>query len=80
MLVITKVSPGTFVARHAHEEGIVRYITEGSLVLNGVDYPAGDWILVPEGVSYEIQTVDRYSAISGYLEACKAPNADGLRK
>jgi len=71
MLVYTTVEPGIEVPRHTHAEGIARFIISGSLKLNGVSYAAGDWILVPEGKSYEIQTEDGYSALVAYLQACE---------
>jgi anti-sigma factor ChrR (cupin superfamily) len=73
MVVVTDVEPGTDVASHGHDEGIVRYIIEGSLRLNGVTYDAGDWILVPPGMKYEIHTDTGYKAVAGYLAACDPP-------
>ncbi len=58
MLVVTEVGANTTVPRHRHKEPIIRFITKGSLILNGVFYQAGDWIFVPEGVHYEIQTTE----------------------
>jgi hypothetical protein len=70
MIVLTEVAPCTSVTEHGHKEGIARYITEGSLILNGQTYEAGDWILVPEGMTYEIYTETGYRAVEGYLQAC----------
>jgi mannose-6-phosphate isomerase-like protein (cupin superfamily) len=71
MLVVTKVAPGTSVPRHAHKEGIFRYVLEGSFTMNGHDLRAGDWVVVPEGMPYEIQTVEGYTVLAGYLMACE---------
>ncbi|MEJ1409100.1 MAG: cupin domain-containing protein [Candidatus Sedimenticola sp. (ex Thyasira tokunagai)] len=71
MLVVSEVEPNTTVPKHVHKEGIARYIISGSLVLNGEEYKAGDWILVPEDTPYEIFTEEGYTAIAGYLQACE---------
>lgn len=73
MLVVTEVEPGAKIPNHTHKEGIVRYITKGSLKLNGTAYKAGDWIMVPEGMSYEIETEEGYASVAGYLAACGPP-------
>ena len=73
MLVLTKVAPKTNVPQHSHKEGIFRYIIEGSLTINGEHYRAGDWLVVPEGMPYEISTIEGYTAIAGYLMACGDP-------
>jgi hypothetical protein len=65
-LIITQVAPKTHVARHSHDGAVFRFIASGSLCLNGVDYGSGDWILVPAGVEYEIDTEEGYVAATTY--------------
>ena len=70
ILVVTTVAPNTRVPNHSHDEGVVRFITQGSLTLNDVDYHAGDWVFTPEGSSYEIYTSEGYTAVAGYGTYC----------
>ena len=74
MLVVTEVAPNTAVKKHSHDEGIVRYVIKGSFLLNGTRYKKGDWVLVPEGVPYEITTKSGYVVIAGYRTWCKEPD------
>jgi quercetin dioxygenase-like cupin family protein len=74
MMVVAEVAPGTKVPKHAHDEGIVRYIMQGSLTQNGVKYGVGDWVFVPEGVPYEIDTPTGYIAMCLYRTWCKEPD------
>lgn len=74
MMVITKVDPGTHVPKHAHDEGIIRFVTHGSLRLNGQNYSAGDWVFVPYLVPYEISTDEGYTVIAGYYTSCNNIN------
>jgi quercetin dioxygenase-like cupin family protein len=64
--VITSVEPRTRVARHAHDGAVLRYGASGSFRLNDVDYSTGDWILVPAGVEYEIETKEGYTVVASY--------------
>jgi quercetin dioxygenase-like cupin family protein len=70
-LVVSTVEPGTEVSSHSHDEAILRYITSGSLTLNGEEFGAGDWILVPRDAPDEILTAEGYTAVAGYGQACK---------
>lgn len=70
-LVVSKVEPGTMVTSHAHDEPIVRYITTGRLTLNGQPFEAGEWMVVPRGVDYHIETDAGYTAVAGYGVACE---------
>lgn len=74
MLVVTEVAPNTTVKKHSHKEGIVRYVIKGSFILNGVRYKAGEWVLVPEGIPYEITTKSGYTVIAGYRTWCEEPD------
>jgi len=73
MMVVTEVEPETQVPMYCHEECIFRFIMEGSLTLNGVDYKAGDWLIVPEEFEYEIYTKTGYKALASYRMGCNPP-------
>jgi quercetin dioxygenase-like cupin family protein len=64
--VVTTVAPGTHLPRHSHDGCLLRYVASGSLKLNGVDYATGDWIFVPAGADYEIETAEGYTAVLDY--------------
>ena len=65
--VVTSVAPGARIARHAHDGAMLRYLTKGSFRLNGVDYKTGDWVLVPHGLPYEMETDEGYTVVSSYV-------------
>lgn len=69
-LVLTAVDPGSTVDAHSHDEAVVRYIVNGSLTLNGQQYGAGDWVIVPRGAEYRIVTTTGYTAVVGYGVPC----------
>lgn len=68
--VITYVEAGTIIPKHAHDEPVLRYVLEGQLELNGVLYEVGDWIIVPKGFPYQIQTKTGYKILSRYSANC----------
>jgi hypothetical protein len=52
-LFITTAEPDVETPEHAHEEGDgIRFIAAGSIIYNGTELIAGDWMFVPRGVSY----------------------------
>jgi len=73
MMMTTKVEPGVKVDLHAHEEPVFRYVIEGKLTLNGVEYEPGDWILVPSKVPYQVQSDTGYTVLASYGQKCGAP-------
>ena len=76
---VTTVSPGVKVVPHSHDEPVFRYFLKGSVVLNGVRYEAGDWLLIPKDVVYELETEEGYTALVDYGVQCGAPpNGDDL--
>jgi hypothetical protein len=57
---ITVGEPDSKVKPHAHKEGSgMRFILEGSFVLNGQNLMAGDWFYIPEGAEYSFTTGHR---------------------
>ena len=68
--IITIVEPLTVIPEHVHDEPVLRYVLDGSFELNGELYSTGDWVLVPAGVRYAIQTRTGYKILSRYSENC----------
>lgn len=77
MTVVARVEPGVKVELHAHEEPVFRYVVEGELTLNGVNYESGDWILVSSKTPYEVFTKSGYTVLEDYGCKCGAPPNDG---
>ena len=49
-------SPRTKVPPHSHDEGAgLRVILSGSIIFQGADLTAGDWMYIPAGKSYEFE-------------------------
>jgi hypothetical protein len=61
-LRFTDVAPGTTVPEHSHRSPIFRLITQGEATVNGTLYKKGDWMVIPAGTPYKINTVTGYSA------------------
>ncbi|HCF4146256.1 cupin domain-containing protein [Pseudomonas aeruginosa] len=79
LMSVTTVSAGVTVVPHSHDEPVFRFILNGSLVLNGVLYEAGDWMLIPKDMEYELNTEEGYTALVDYGVKCGAPqNGDVL--
>jgi hypothetical protein len=70
LIVLTEVPAGVNTRSHNHNEPIFRYVTNGSFILNGKTYKEGDWVYVPAGVDYQIQSPNGYATIAGYGMAC----------
>ena len=63
-------TPGTKVAEHSHDEGDgLRYIVSGSIIHDGVELAAGDWMFIPRGTKYSIE-VGRLGATMFYCYSC----------
>lgn len=79
LMSVTTVSAGVKVVPHSHNEPVFRFFLEGSVELNGVRYEAGDWMLIPKDVEYELFTEGGYTALVDYKAACGTPpNGDIL--
>lgn len=68
---------GAKVPEHAHDNGdALRFIVEGSVIYNGVELKAGDWMFVPKGVGYTME-IGRAGATMCYCyQCCCAGRAD----
>ena len=69
--LVTIVDPGTGIPKHTHTEPVYRYIMDGSFELNGEEFQAGEWIIVPANFAYNIKTKTGYKIISRYHEKCE---------
>jgi anti-sigma factor ChrR (cupin superfamily) len=53
---ISRLKPGTKVPEHAHKQAVFRVVIEGELKYGRKTLKAGDWMLVPGGQAYSVQT------------------------
>ncbi len=78
ILVVSEVSANRHIKPHKHDdEPQFRYITSGSLTLNGETYRAGEWVIVPAGVEYEIHTEEGYTTLAAYGMSCQCSQVGG---
>ncbi|MCW7537276.1 cupin domain-containing protein [Aquabacterium sp. A7-Y] len=69
-LFVTSAPPGAEVAEHSHDEGDgVRFIADGSVIYNGTELVAGDWMYIPQGTPYSLRIGDR-GALMCYCYCC----------
>lgn len=55
-LFISVGAPDTDVPLHSHDEGDgVRIIMSGSIIYEGVELSAGDWMFIPKGKKYQFK-------------------------
>ena len=58
-----KVEPKSSIPEHAHVGPVLRIITRGSAVVNGVTYEEGDWMIIPPKTKYHIESSTGYEAL-----------------
>jgi len=69
-LFATIAEPGAKVGSHSHNEGEgIRFIVSGSIIYNGQELTAGDWMFIPAGVPYSFE-VGPYGAMMCYCYCC----------
>lgn len=69
-MFISVAQPEAKVPAHVHNEGAgVRFIATGSIIYNGQELTAGDWMYIPEGVPYSFD-VGPMGASMFYCYAC----------
>jgi len=55
-LFVTDAEPGAKASSHAHKEGEgIRFIVSGSIVHDGTELIAGDWMFIPAGQEYDFE-------------------------
>jgi len=76
-LFITVAEPGATVTEHSHDEGDgIRFIAGGSIIHDGVELTAGDWMFIPAGVKYGFQVGDLGALMCYCYSCCCAGRAD----
>jgi uncharacterized protein YegJ (DUF2314 family) len=69
-LYISVAQPNATVPLHSHDEGDgVRLMLSGSIIYEGKELSAGDWMFIPKGKPYAF-TVGRFGAVMGYCYQC----------
>ncbi len=69
-LFVSVGAPDTKVPIHSHDEGDgFRYISSGSIIYNGEELKAGDWMFIPAGEPYEF-VVGELGATMMYCYSC----------
>ena len=67
---ITDAPAGAKVSEHSHDEGDgLRFICGGSVIHDGVELKAGDWMFIPQGVRYSL-TIGSEGATMCYCYQC----------
>lgn len=66
-------SPDTEVPEHSHNEGDgLRYIMSGSILYNGNELKAGDWMYIPAGEKYSIRVGSQGATMFYCYQCCCA--------
>jgi hypothetical protein len=66
-------APNTDVPKHSHDEGDgLRYIVSGSILYDGKELRAGDWMFVPAGQSYSFKVGPQGAKMFYCYECCCA--------
>ena len=69
-LFISVGLPGTKVPSHSHDDGAgIRFIASGSVIYDGQELTAGDWMYIPKGAEYSIE-VGKFGATMFYCYEC----------
>ncbi len=69
-MFLTSAPPKAKVPRHSHNDGDgVRLIVAGSIIFNGQELSAGDWMFIPKGKPYQFE-VGPLGATMFYCYAC----------
>ncbi|MCC7170857.1 MAG: hypothetical protein IT459_10440 [Planctomycetes bacterium] len=69
-LFISVGNPGAVVKKHSHKEGDgIRFIAGGSILYEGQELVAGDWMYIPRGKPYSFR-VGPFGATMCYCYCC----------
>jgi mannose-6-phosphate isomerase-like protein (cupin superfamily) len=60
---LTVAEPGAVVPTHSHKRDLFRIVVSGSIITNGIELKAGDWMFVPKGVDYSFSAALNPGAI-----------------
>jgi hypothetical protein len=76
---ISEAKPRSKVAEHAHHGGdALRFIARGSVVHDGVELGAGDWMYVPQGTRYSLE-IGPEGATMCYCYSCCCAGLEDVR-
>jgi quercetin dioxygenase-like cupin family protein len=64
---MTVAEPNAVVPEHAHGVELFRMVISGSMFFNNTELKAGDWMVVPKGVSYSLKAASNPGYISYHL-------------
>jgi hypothetical protein len=79
-LFISIAQPDIEVPEHSHDEGDgIRIIMSGSVIYNGVELTAGDWMFIPKGKPYSIK-IGPFGASMCYCYCCSCAGSVQLNK
>jgi hypothetical protein len=74
-LYISTGVPNAHVPTHAHRDGDgIRFIASGSILYNGQELHAGDWMFIPAGQEYSFE-VGPFGATMCYCYCCSCAGA-----
>ena len=69
-MFVTLAQPGLRVPEHSHDDGDgIRFIAGGSIIYEGKELTAGDWMFIPKGQRYSFE-VGPQGAIMCYCYRC----------
>lgn len=69
-MYVTVANPNATVPTHSHDEGDgLRWIISGSIIYEGKELTAGDWMFVPRGKPYSFLVGDK-GAVMAYCYQC----------
>jgi hypothetical protein len=69
-LYISMAEPNVEVPSHSHDEGEgIRFMISGSIMYNGKELTAGDWMYIPKGAQYSMK-VGPLGALMCYCYCC----------
>lgn len=69
-LFISSAAPNSKVATHSHRDGDgIRFMISGSIIYNGQELTAGDWMFIPAGLEYSLE-VGSFGATMCYCYCC----------
>jgi hypothetical protein len=78
-LFITVAKGGAKVGKHSHDDGDgIRFITNGSVIYNGITLSAGDWMFIPKGVPYSME-IGPDGATMCYCYCCCCAGREDIR-
>lgn len=69
---ITSAEPNTSIGRHSHTDDGVRFIISGSIIYDGIELNAGDWMFIPKEKSYSFKVGPLGASMCYCYECCCA--------